>query len=211
MSASRLAFSMSRFDFISRWFEVVHPRFRTPVRTIVIFSFIGALQVVLASLTADAIDTLANLYAFGATLGYTLVVISLVRLRVVDPYTPRPYKVPLNLTLRARHGVIDLPVLGIVGVLAIAGVLLVVLYTHSIARVAGPAWVLLCFLYYAWYRRKRKLPVWQNVPRDWEGEQKNVLTSAEEFDLLEQYKVALAQRDRALRRAKNGQVKPTSA
>ena len=33
-----------------------------------------------------------------------------------------------------------------------------------------------------------------------------VLTSAEEFDLLEQYKVGLAGRDHLLRRVKNGQA-----
>ncbi len=196
MSVSRLAFSMSRFEFISDWFEKVDPVRRTPVRTIIIFSAIGALQVVIASFTENAIDTLANLYAFGATLGYTLVMVSLVRLRFTDPYTPRPYKVPLNIPLQTKRGKVLLPVLGVLGTLAIAGVLLVVLYTHDIARVAGPLWVAGCFLYYAWYRRTRKLPILHSVRRDWEAEQKAVLASAEEFDLLEQYKVALADRDK---------------
>ena len=200
MSVSRLAFSMSRFEFISSWFEKVDPVRRTPVRTIIIFSSIGAIQVVIASFTENAIDTLANLYAFGATLGYTLVMVSLVRLRFTDPYTPRPYKVPLNLPLQTKRGKVQLPVLGVVGTLAIAGVLMVVLYTHDIARVAGPLWVAGCFIYFAWYRRGRRLPILHSVKRDWEAEQKAVLASAEEFDLLEQYKVALADRDkRALR------------
>ncbi len=196
MSVSRLAFSMSRFEFISNWFEKVNPMRRTPVRTIVIFSAIGAFQVIVASFTKNAIDTMANLYAFGATLGYTLVMVSLVRLRFSDPYTPRPYMVPVNIPLETQRGKVYLPLLGVVGTVGIAGVLMVVLYTHEIARVAGPLWVVLCFLYYAWYRRGRKLPVFHSMERDWEGEQKAVLTSAEEFDLLEQYKVALAERDR---------------
>ncbi len=196
MSVSRLTFTMSRFEFISSWFEKVDPARRTPVRTIVIFSSIGALQVVVASLTESAIDTMANLYAFGATLGYTLVMVSLIRLRFADPYTPRPYTVPLNIPIETRRGKVYLPVLGVVGAVGIAGVLIVVLYTHDIARVAGPLWVAAWFLYYAWYRRSRKLPVFRKMARDWESETKVVLTSAEEFDLLEQYKVALAERDR---------------
>jgi APA family basic amino acid/polyamine antiporter len=205
MSVSRLTFSMSRFDFISGWFEKVHPVHRTPVRTIVIFSSIGGLQVVFASLTENAIDTLANLYAFGATLGYTVVLISLVRLRFSDPYTPRPYRMPLNIPLQRRGTRIYFPVLGVLGLLSIASVFLVVLYTHSIARIAGPLWVLLCFVYYAWYRRRHGLPVMRSLPHNWEAEQKDVLTSAEEFDLLEQYKVALAERDRqALRSDRSG-------
>jgi APA family basic amino acid/polyamine antiporter len=196
MSASRLTFSMSQLGLISRWFEKVDPVRRTPVRTIVVFSAIGAVEVVIASLTQSAIDTLANLYAFGATLGYTLVMISLIRLRFADPYTPRPYKVPLNITLEMRQGKVEFPVLGSLGLIATAGVLVVVLYTHSIARIVGPLWVVFCFVYYVCFRRSRKLPVMRSLPHDWEAEQKAVLTAAEEFDLLEQYKVALAERDR---------------
>jgi APA family basic amino acid/polyamine antiporter len=102
----------------------------------------------------------------------------------------------VNVAFETRRGTIYFPILGCLGMIAIATVLLVVLYTHEIARVAGPLWVVLCFLYYARYRRSRNLPILRSLPRDWEGEQKNVLTSAEEFDLLEQYKVALAERDR---------------
>jgi APA family basic amino acid/polyamine antiporter len=196
MSVSRLTFSMGRFDSISPWFEKVDSKRRTPVRTIVVFSCIGALQVVIASLTENAIDTMANLYAFGATLGYTLIMISLIRLRFADPYTPRPYRMPLNLTFQTRNGPVQFPVLGTIGFFAITGVLLAVLYTHTIARIVGPLWVVLCFGYYAWYRRGRKLPILRSLPRNWEEDQKAVLASAEEFDLLEQYKVALADRDR---------------
>jgi len=49
-------------------------------------------------------------------------------------------------------------------------------------------------------KRKQKLPVFGTLKQDWEEEQKEVLASAEEFDLLEQYKVALSVRDRQLKR-----------
>jgi APA family basic amino acid/polyamine antiporter len=203
MSVSRVAFSMSKFDFISSWFERVHPKFRTPTRAILIFSGIGALQVILASLTSSAIDTLANMYAFGATLGYTIVMISLIRLRFSDPYCPRPYQVPLNIPLKKNGITVQVPLLGIVGLIGIALVFVIVLLTHRIAAVAGPAWVVLCFLYYLRHRRRKKLPVFHSIPRDWEKEQKAVLDSAEEYDLLEQYRIALAERDRLQRRLAN--------
>lgn len=210
MSASRLTFSMSQLSLISRWFEKVDPARHTPVRAIVVFSTIGAVQVVAASLTENAIDTLANLYAFGATLAYTLVTTSLVWLRWVDPYTPRPYRIPVNIPLRTRRGLISFPLLGVLGILATAGVLGSVIYTHSIARVAGPLWVVMCLVYYLGYRRSHRLPLLGSVPHDWEAEQKQVLTSAEEFDLLEQYKVALAARDRQMKRDRNGAAQPSS-
>jgi APA family basic amino acid/polyamine antiporter len=84
-----------------------------------------------------------------------------------------------------------------------------VIATHAIGRIAGPTWVLLCLGYYWFYRKRHGMPVLASVPRDWERLQMEVLTSAEEFDLLEQYKVALAQRDHLLRREKAG--KPSAA
>jgi APA family basic amino acid/polyamine antiporter len=61
--------------------------------------------------------------------------------------------------------------------------------------------VLICLVYYYFYRRRHGMPVLGSQRRDWEKLQMAVLTSAEEFDLLEQYKVALAERDRRALRA----------
>jgi APA family basic amino acid/polyamine antiporter len=61
-----------------------------------------------------------------------------------------------------------------------------------------------CFIYYAWYRKKRRMPVFRSIRHDWEREQQKVLESAEEFDLLEQYRIALAARDKMQRRQANG-------
>ena len=197
MSASRLTYSMSRFQFISEWFNEVHPKHRTPVRTIVIFSLIAMVQAILASLTGPrTLDTLGNMYAFGASLGYLLVFLALIRLRFIDPYSPRPYKVPLNIRLRRRGQTYEFPVLAIIGTMGIGAILGMVVLTHEIGRIAGPAWIVACFAYYAWYRRSRGLPVWGTVRRNWEEQQQQVLAEAEEFDLLERYRAALATRDR---------------
>jgi APA family basic amino acid/polyamine antiporter len=200
MSASRLTFSMSQLDLISPWFKAVHRRYHTPVRTIIFFSAAGALAVMLSGLTPQLLDTLGNMYAFGATLGYILVFISLIRLRFLDPYTPRPYKVPVNLPWRKGEHVVQIPLLGFLGLLGVSTIFFTVIATHAIGRIAGPAWVLLCVGYYCFYRKRNRMPVIKSLPREWEKLQMEVLTSAEEFDLLEQYKVALAGRDHQLRR-----------
>jgi APA family basic amino acid/polyamine antiporter len=198
MSASRLTFSMSRFGFIDEWFKGVHRKYQTPARTIVIFSLIAGVQAILASLTGPkALDTLGNMYAFGASTGYLLVFLALIRLRFTDPYSPRPYKVPLNIRLRRRGETHEFPVLAIFGVLGVSAILFMVVLTHEIGRIAGPAWIVACFCYYAWYRRRQKMPVWGSLKRDWETQQQEVLAEAEEFDLLERYRGALAARDRA--------------
>jgi APA family basic amino acid/polyamine antiporter len=202
MSASRLTFSMSQFHFISPWFDVVHPKYHTPARAIAIFSGIGVGQIFLAFLFGQnaAMEILGNMYAFGATLGYSLVFISLIHLRFTDPYSPRPYKMPLNVGVQYRGRKVDFPVLGVIGTAGVLFVLIEVVITHTIGRIAGPAWVVLCFLYYAWYRRKVRLPVFRTIKRDWEAEQKAVLQSAEEFELLEHYRLALAERDKMMKK-----------
>jgi APA family basic amino acid/polyamine antiporter len=131
------------------------------------------------------------MYAFGATLAYLISFVSLIVLRFHDPYSPRPYRFPGNIRWRGR----DVPVLGFVGVLCTGAMLAVVVLTHPLGRIAGPAWVLAAILYYWWYRRTAGKPMLRSLPRDWERAQKQILEEAEEFDLLEQYRVALAHRD----------------
>jgi APA family basic amino acid/polyamine antiporter len=127
-----------------------------------------------------------------------------VRLRFVDPVTPRPYRVPLNLKWRRRGGEdVHIPVLGFFGIGGVSLILFEVILTHQIGRIAGPGWVLLCLANYVWYRRRQGLPVARSVPRRWEEQQRRILRDAEEFDLLEQYEMALTQRDRDFARRRH--------
>jgi APA family basic amino acid/polyamine antiporter len=196
MGASRLTYSMSELHLITPWFNKVHPKYRTPVRTIVFFSLIGMLEAILAFLTPSAMDTLGNMYAFGAASGYLLVFISMIKLRFSDPYSPRPYKMPLNIKWNHKGKTIDVPILGFIGMVGVSFILFEVILTHEIGRIAGPGWVLVCLIYYFWFRKKKGFPLIGSVKHNWEEEQKKILTSAEEFDLLEQYRIALAERDK---------------
>src|SRR5262249_50762278 len=149
MSASRLTFSMAQLNLVTEWLDQVHPKYRTPTRTIIFFSLIGALQVVLSAFPPQILDTLRNMYAFGPALGYILGFISLIKLRFSDPYTPRPYRVPINLPWTRKDGTqIQIPILGIIGMLGVSTIFFEVVYTHRIGRIAGPSWVLLCLVYY---------------------------------------------------------------
>jgi hypothetical protein len=194
--AAGIAWSMSHFDLLPAWFREIHPRFRTPMRTILVFSGVSVAQVVLASFTANAMDTLANLYAFGALSGYILVLISLIRLRVTDPYTPRRWKTPFNLRVRPAHKhAIELPLLVMFGILGNFAILAIVVVTHPLGRIFGPLWILCGLGIYLWHRRRSKMPMWRSLPREWEQEQIAVLTAAEEWESLRDYRAALARRD----------------
>ncbi len=200
MSASRLTYSMSELHLITSWFNKVHPKYRTPVRTIFFFSLIGIVEAMLAFLTPSAMDTLGNMYAFGATLGYILVFISMIKLRFSDPYSPRPYKMPLNVKWRHQGRIVEIPVLGFIGLMGVSLILFEVILTHEIGRIAGPAWVLACLIYYFWFRKKKGFPLLGSIKHNWEEEQKRILMSAEEYELLERYNLALAERDKLKRR-----------
>jgi APA family basic amino acid/polyamine antiporter len=202
MGSSRLTFSMSELGLATKWMDAVHPTCRTPYRTIIVFSGMAIVEALLSFLTPQALDTLGNMYAFGATLAYLLVFVSLVRLRFTDPVTPRPYRVPVNLPWRHGGDTIQVPVLGFLGIAGVSLILFEVILTHTIGRIAGPAWVILCLGYYVWYRRRQGYPVFGSLPRDWPGEQMAILESAEEYELLEEYKFALAAREKKLRAAR---------
>jgi APA family basic amino acid/polyamine antiporter len=49
MGSSRLAYSMAELGLISDWLSHIHPKFRTPVRSIVFFSAVAAAQAIFAS------------------------------------------------------------------------------------------------------------------------------------------------------------------
>jgi APA family basic amino acid/polyamine antiporter len=199
MGASRLTLSMSQLHLATGWLDKIHPRFHTPVRTIVIFSMMGMIEALLAFFTPSVMDTLGNMYAFGATLGYMIVFVSLIVLRFKDPYSPRPYKMPINMKIKSRGSVIDFPLLGILGFIGVSFILFEVILTHAIGRIAGPAWVIICLIYYFLWRKRNKLPLFGSIKHNWEQEQIDVLTGAEEYDLVEEYKNALAQRDKKVK------------
>ncbi|WP_165423335.1 APC family permease [Ktedonosporobacter rubrisoli] len=195
--ASRITYSMARFELLPSWFAKVHPRFRTPVRTLVVFSGFALLELWLAGLSPNAYDVLGNMYAFGAATAYMLVFVSLLVLRFTDPWTPRPFKVPLNIRIRGKDGEIRLlPIIGVMGFLGISSIVVLVVLTHAIGRIAGPAWILLGLLIFIWHRRRRKLPVYKSVKRNWEKEQLHVYEDAGEYDLADELRENLARKRR---------------
>jgi basic amino acid/polyamine antiporter, APA family len=204
VSASRLTYSMSQFKLLPLWFNKVNKRHRTPTRTIVVFSGVAMVQTLIAFFTPGgtatdnaAIQLLTDLYAFGATTGYLIVFVSLITLRFKDPYTPRPYRMPLNVSIPYKGKTVAFPVLGVFGMIGVAITLFEVVLTHPLGRIAGPAWIVLCGIFYLMYRRRQHLPALGNVPRNWEEAQRRVLQEAEEFESLEEYEAVLAERDAA--------------
>jgi APA family basic amino acid/polyamine antiporter len=207
--ASRITYSMARFHLLPYWFAKVHPRFRTPTRTLITFSCIALVELWFAGLSSNVYDVLANMYAFGAATAYMLVFVSLLVLRFKDPWTPRPFKVPLNIKIRGKDGETHLlPLVGVLGFLGISSILFLVVLTHPIGRIAGPTWIVLGLIIFVLYRRHRKLPIRRSLKHDWEKEQLSVYEDAGEHELAEEFRENLARKERLEREHSGEDILP---
>ncbi|GAC1324169.1 MAG: hypothetical protein NVSMB25_21380 [Thermoleophilaceae bacterium] len=145
---SRLSWSLAEHRQLPRFFARLHPRFRTPWFTIMVFSVMAVLL-----LLPGQNDFLGNLYSFGAMLSFTIAHASVVILRVRDPDRERPYRAPWNVRIRG-HSIPLTAVLGGLGTFA-TWVSLVIL--HKDARYVGFGWMVIGLGGYALYRRGQGL------------------------------------------------------
>ena len=196
--SSRIAYSMSQFQLLPSIFEKVHKKFHTPVISIVAFTGMAVLELILAAVQPNnqGYELLGDLYAFGAAASYTLVFVALVALRLTDPLTPRKFIIPFNIDMTFRGLPVKFPIVGIIGFIGIFSILVFVLLTHPVGRIAGPTWLGLGVVGYFFYRRHKKLPILRSRPRNWERDQMDILRQAGELELMDEFVDNLRKRDR---------------
>lgn len=158
LGASRLAYYMGQRQQLPSAVSSVSKRARVPLNAILIFSVIASLLI-----TTGQITLLADLYAFGAVLAYSLAHASIIALRIKEPKLPRPFKIPWNIHIRGR----EIPIPAILGGMATFTTWFIVVYTHEIGRIVGFAWLGVGLVVYFLYRRFRKKP-----SMDWTMERK---------------------------------------
>jgi basic amino acid/polyamine antiporter, APA family len=124
---------------------------------VVIIGIAAALAVLLL-LTAD-LEFLLGISAFGATLAFTIVCLSVCRLRWREPERDRPYRMPLNV----RIGGADLPVLAALGTVLSAAAFVGVLAFHGGARWVGLGWMAFGVLLYVYYRTSEDKPLLKRI------------------------------------------------
>lgn len=185
--SSRIAYSMSQSHLLPSVFRKVHRRYSTPVVSIVTFSGAAVVVLCLAALQGDnGFNFLADLYAFGAALSYTLVFAALIALRFKEADVPRPFRIPVNIRIKRPQGDVLFPVIGAIGFLGIFMILIFVILTHPLGRIAGPAWVICGIVAYFVYRKRKQLPLFGSQKRDWYDEQRTILIKAGELELLDE-------------------------
>jgi len=144
IGVSRLAYSLGQHRQVPPCLGRVHPKRMTPYVSIIVFGTVACLLILPGS-TAF----LADLYAFGAMISFTVAHVSVIALRYSEPDVPRPFRTPLN--IRFRGG--SLPILSVLGGLGTFTVWCVVVATHAEGRLIGFAWMGIGITLYVIYRK----------------------------------------------------------
>lgn len=91
MAATRILFAMSRDHFISKRFQAIHPKFKTPA----LLTWTVGLMAVIGILTLD-LNVAAELCNYGTFTSFIIVCVAVLILRKTDPNRKRPFKVPFS-------------------------------------------------------------------------------------------------------------------
>ncbi len=146
IGASRITYAMSSYRQLPEVFRRLHPRFKTPWLSLVVFAGVASILAILPGKT----DFLGTMYSFGAMLSFTVAHVSLVALRIRSPERDSLFRAWPNLRLRG----LDLPLFAIVGGLATGLAWLIVVVQEPATRWSGLGWLALGFAGYVVYRRR---------------------------------------------------------
>ena len=147
IGASRITYSMATYRQLPEALRRLHPRFKTPWLSLVLFAGIAPILVILPG----DVNFVGTLYSLGATLSFTVAHFSIVRLRMMDagdveiPYRARP-----NL----RIGAISWPLFALLGGIATGISFLVLVVQNPLTRWVGLGWMIAGLVGYVIYRRR---------------------------------------------------------
>jgi basic amino acid/polyamine antiporter, APA family len=144
LGLSRLAYSLSTNRQIPSGLGRLHPVRSTPYVLIILAGLLSAALVI-----PEDLDFLTGIYAFGATLAFTIAHLSICRLRYTEPDRDRPYRVPLS--IKFRGGSLPLPAAFGAFISAVGWVAVIIV--HEPARYVGLGWMLMGIALYVVYRR----------------------------------------------------------
>jgi basic amino acid/polyamine antiporter, APA family len=145
IGASRITYSMASYRQLPEVFRRLHPRFKTPWLSLLLFA--GVIPI--AVLLPGKVDFLGTMYSFGAMLSFTIAHASIIALRR-KPAEAGEFRARPNL----RIGGLDIPLFAVFGGLGTAIAWVVVVVQYPPARWAGLGWLAIGFLFYWQYRRR---------------------------------------------------------
>jgi basic amino acid/polyamine antiporter, APA family len=146
IGASRITYAMSGYRQLPVTFRRLHRRFKTPWLALAVFAGLLPILTILPGET----DFLGKLYAFGATLSFTVAHFSIVALRHKGRKDELAFKASPNLRWRG----VDWPLFAILGGLGTLIAWVVIVVQDPAARWAGIGWLAVGFAAYAVYRKR---------------------------------------------------------
>jgi APA family basic amino acid/polyamine antiporter len=177
IGVSRLVYSMGLHRQVPDRLRQLHPKHGTPWIGILLFGAIACVAMI-----PGKAEFLGNLYAFGAMLSFTIAHVSVIALRQRHPEVERPYRGPMNATIRGR----DVPVFAVLGAIGTGLAFIVVTLLHVDVAIAGLGWMILGLAVYIGYRRRQGLDLTSTVkvaiPKpvvDHEAEYESILVAVE--------------------------------
>ncbi len=160
MGISRLTYGLGRFQLLPPALFSVHPKFKTPYHSIILFGIIAILLLIPGFFVPDAFVKLGGLYAFGSLLAFSLAHASILKLRLKYPEFPRPFKLKANIKFGGR----ELPITAILGLAATSCIWLVIVVMYPYVRWVGFGWMALGAIGYVVFRHRKKLPLIREAP-----------------------------------------------
>jgi APA family basic amino acid/polyamine antiporter len=169
IGSSRTLYALSKYKMLPGKFGAIHPKFRTPWIAIIVFGLGSIVLVAFASFgsftgSEDPLVLLGSLYNVGALVAYVSAHASLIVTRNTDRPRFRPFRVPLTLRFKRKAGVLELPILPLLGLLATSAIWVAVILTHELGRELGIVWVVMGMGMYVYFRRKNRLPLRGRAP-----------------------------------------------
>jgi basic amino acid/polyamine antiporter, APA family len=145
IGASRITYAMATYRQLPEVFRRLHPRFKTPWLSLIVFAGLVSILTLLPGETTF----LGTMYAFGAMLSFTIAHAAVIGLRYRLPDDELVFRARPNLRLRG----VDWPIFAVFGGAATALAWLVVVVQEENTRWAGLGWLAVGFVGYAVYRR----------------------------------------------------------
>jgi len=146
IGASRITYAMAGYRQLPAVFRRLHPKFKTPWISLVVFAGFVSILVLLPGKT----NFLGTMYSFGAMLSFTIAHASVIQLRRLGASEDIPWRARPNFRWRG----VDWPLFAVIGFLGTGLSWLDVVIQYPSTRYAGLGWLAAGFVVYVVYRRR---------------------------------------------------------
>jgi APA family basic amino acid/polyamine antiporter len=146
IGASRITYAMAGYRQLPTLFRRLHPKFKTPWISLVVFGGFISILVLLPGKT----NFLGTMYSFGAMLSFTIAHASVIQLRRKQAGQDIPWRARPNFRWRG----VDWPLFAVIGLVGTGLSWLDVVIQYPSTRYAGLGWLAAGFAVYVVYRRR---------------------------------------------------------